>query len=108
MSLAITTISLCVLVAHNLDAAQRDRELGITLARERDVLVGDHGEAVAARGPVSPLFLDGQARVALGPGDEEGRGRVNGASALGIATLTGPQNYGRIACSWSAMTWVSS
>ena len=43
------------------------------------------GEAVAARRSGSPLFPDGQAHVALGPGDEDGLGRVNGAPPAGMA-----------------------
>jgi len=56
---------LCVLVAKYSDPARRNRELGIAFARQRDLLVGDHGEAVSARMPILPLDLDSHDLSAL-------------------------------------------
>src|ERR1035437_9719850 len=65
------------LVTFDLDASQRDRQLGIALAGEHDVGIGDDSEAVADGLAHIPRLRHAQARVHLDARDEESVGGVD-------------------------------
>src|SRR6266436_4597985 len=64
-------------VTFDLDASQRDRQLGIALAGEHDVGIGDDSEAVADGLAHVPGLRHAQARVHLDARDEESLGGVD-------------------------------
>src|SRR5882757_9440208 len=64
-------------VTFDLDASQRDRQLGIALAGEYDVGIGDDSEAVADGLAHVPGLRHAQARVNLDARDEESLGGVD-------------------------------
>ena len=64
-------------VAFDLDASQRDRQLGIALAGEHDVGIGDDSESIAYLLAHIPRLRLAQARVHLDARDQESVGSVD-------------------------------
>src|SRR6267143_3625545 len=65
------------LITFDLDASQRDRQLGIALAGEHDIIIGDDSEAVAYDLAHVPGLRLAQAGVHLDACDEESLGSVD-------------------------------